>query len=424
MATHVVARAASAAFVVSLLPACFSPPGLASSGGTDTSASSSGDTAASTSTATPTTTDAQDTTLTPSGTATTTPISASSSDTGPGPTDATLTTADDQTTGSSTSTADPSTTDTSASTSETTAPSTCGDGAVDVGEQCDDGNTNDQDGCTNQCLTASCGDGLTFLGVEACDDGNLDDTDACLSTCVLAKCTDGFLQAGVEVCDDGNLDNADHCSNSCLVNLCGNGLEDPNEECDDTNYTPNDGCSPVCKRDAAFVFITDKAFTGAANGNGLSAAKTQCALEAATLETTKPGFQGLGSFFPWMSTTNGTSPDDGFVHSTRPYVRPDGVLIASNWADLIDGNLAAPIRITSSLMNLPDGGMDCSSNLLAWTGTTPAGVVANATCNNWSNMAVFNGVVGSGRASNASWSNCNEQMCSLSARVYCFEQLM
>src|SRR5262245_22524726 len=36
----------------------------------------------------------------------------------------------------------------------------CGDGMVDMGEECDDGNPDDTDACTNACLNAICGDGI------------------------------------------------------------------------------------------------------------------------------------------------------------------------------------------------------------------------------------------------------------------------
>lgn len=61
--------------------------------------------------------------------------------------------------------------------------SSCGDGRVDAGEECDDGNNDDADACTASCTTARCGDGVVQLGVEACDDGNDVDTDTCTSAC-------------------------------------------------------------------------------------------------------------------------------------------------------------------------------------------------------------------------------------------------
>jgi cysteine-rich repeat protein len=56
----------------------------------------------------------------------------------------------------------------------------CGNGTVDPGEECDDGNTNPFDGCTNVCTI--CGNG-TVTAPEACDDGNLIDGDGCNSDC-------------------------------------------------------------------------------------------------------------------------------------------------------------------------------------------------------------------------------------------------
>src|SRR5687768_1300638 len=49
----------------------------------------------------------------------------------------------------------------------------CGNGVIDVDEQCDNGDANsDLSTCTSQCVLASCGDGLVYQGQELCDDGN------------------------------------------------------------------------------------------------------------------------------------------------------------------------------------------------------------------------------------------------------------
>ncbi|NUP07549.1 MAG: hypothetical protein HOW73_15990 [Polyangiaceae bacterium] len=45
----------------------------------------------------------------------------------------------------------------------------CGDSTLQLCEECDDGNEDNGDDCTNLCLDATCGDGLIQDGVETCD---------------------------------------------------------------------------------------------------------------------------------------------------------------------------------------------------------------------------------------------------------------
>lgn len=45
----------------------------------------------------------------------------------------------------------------------------CGNGVVDSGEACDDGNDVDLDGCLASCQVATCGDGFVWAGVEQCE---------------------------------------------------------------------------------------------------------------------------------------------------------------------------------------------------------------------------------------------------------------
>lgn len=54
-----------------------------------------------------------------------------------------------------------------------TASTACGNGRLDSGEQCDDGNSVDTDACTAQCRDARCGDGAIHAGFEMCDGSNL-----------------------------------------------------------------------------------------------------------------------------------------------------------------------------------------------------------------------------------------------------------
>lgn len=109
----------------------------------------------------------------------------------------------------------------------------CGDGSLDPGELCDDGNRDDTDACRLTCGPATCGDGVVQAGVEECDDGNADDGDVCLSSCATARCGDGVLRRGVETCDDGNRDDGDACLSTCVPARCGDGIVRRGvEECD------------------------------------------------------------------------------------------------------------------------------------------------------------------------------------------------
>jgi cysteine-rich repeat protein len=67
-------------------------------------------------------------------------------------------------------------------------PSYCGDGTVQAGEQCDDGNVVNGDGCNADCTTPVCGNGIKEMG-ETCDDGNVTSGDGCSSACLFEGCS-------------------------------------------------------------------------------------------------------------------------------------------------------------------------------------------------------------------------------------------
>lgn len=144
----------------------------------------------------------------------------------------------------------------------------CGDGRLDTarGEQCDDGGNVDDDGCSAGCQrepcddegcrtttrrVRGCGDGVLQreLG-ERCDDGNSEDNDGCASYCQIEHCGDGYRQAG-EDCDPGF--GIPGCSARCEREYCGDGVvqEALNEQCDDGNAEPSDGCDECVSAGAA-----------------------------------------------------------------------------------------------------------------------------------------------------------------------------
>lgn len=151
----------------------------------------------------------------------------------------------------------------------------CGDGVVSAadGEECDDGNLDPTDGCTDSCQYARCGDGILWSGFEACDqlgvpsatcdsdctepecgdllvnlgngeqcdDGNADENDACAS-CQVAFCGDGHLWSGREVCDPAI--DPDTCYGDCTQSACGDGtvVAAAGEVCDDGNVVTESQC--------------------------------------------------------------------------------------------------------------------------------------------------------------------------------------
>ncbi|WP_445453726.1 DUF4215 domain-containing protein [Flavobacterium sp. 25HG05S-40] len=132
----------------------------------------------------------------------------------------------------------------------------CGNGILESGEACDDGNVANNDGCESDCtvtpVISICGNGILESG-EACDDGNIANNDGCESDCtvtpVISICGNGILESG-EACDDGNVANNDGCESDCtvtpVISICGNGILESGEACDDGNVANNDGCESDC----------------------------------------------------------------------------------------------------------------------------------------------------------------------------------
>ena len=177
--------------------------------------------------------------------------------------------------------------------------SVCGDGVLDAGESCDDGNTTNGDGCSSTCeLESVCGNGI-LEGNEVCDDGNTTDGDNCSSTCDAENfCGDGVLNTS-EACDDGNTTNGDGCSSTCeLESVCGNGILEGNEVCDDGNTTDGDNCSSTCDAEnfcGDGVLNTSEACDDGNTTNGDGCSST-CELESLAINEYDIAFTELKSY--------------------------------------------------------------------------------------------------------------------------------
>jgi len=129
----------------------------------------------------------------------------------------------------------------------------CGNYIVNPGEQCDDGNNVDHDGCSATCqVEGFCGNSVIEPG-EECDDGNFTQGDGCTADCQTeVGCGNGRLEVGEE-CDDDNLTDGDGCDALCTDEvpgaLCGNGIHEVGEGCDDGNTASGDGCGVDCRRE-------------------------------------------------------------------------------------------------------------------------------------------------------------------------------
>jgi len=135
-----------------------------------------------------------------------------------------------------------STTTVTTTTSTTTTTNPCGNHQIDAGEECDDGNANDGDGCTRFCtlcgngtvtppetcetpLTCSGGanDGLTCTTTADCPGGfcSTKNVEGCDANCTVPACGNGNV-SGNETCDDGNTDDQDNCPSDCIIDTCTN----------------------------------------------------------------------------------------------------------------------------------------------------------------------------------------------------------
>jgi cysteine-rich repeat protein len=179
----------------------------------------------------------------------------------------------------------------------------CGNNILEAGEQCDDGNIKNGDGCSSGCRTEyqECGNGIIEIN-EECDDGNTETGDGCTPKCVIERpapvCGNGSKETGEE-CDDGNLTNGDGCSAACKTEIpppvCGNGKKETGEDCDDGNLTNGDGCSASCGFEFGFPIpvcgngikeMNEDCDDGnLTNGDGCSAS---CAIEVKPEEPVKP----------------------------------------------------------------------------------------------------------------------------------------
>ena len=122
-------------------------------------------------------------------------------------------------------------------------PPDCGDGIVQVGEECDGSVPPGAPAgavCNpTTCQLEWCGDGIVQEALnEECDGtAGVGPDETCSATCELLTCGDGILNQAWEECDgtDG-VGAGETCSDTCELLICGDGiLNQAWEECDGTD---------------------------------------------------------------------------------------------------------------------------------------------------------------------------------------------
>ena len=106
---------------------------------------------------------------------------------------------------------------------------------------------------------------------EDCDDGNDQIGDGCRPDCSLEVCGDG-INDPQEQCDDGalNSNDPDACRPDCTLPICGDAVQDTSEECDDGNNADGDGCRGNCTLEICGDGIRDAPAEQCDDGNDVS----------------------------------------------------------------------------------------------------------------------------------------------------------
>lgn len=274
-------------------------------------------------------------------------------------------------------------------------------------------------GSTTQAMPTTCGDGVLDPG-EQCDDNNLYPYDACTDFCMEAFCGDSVVQDDVEQCDDGqNGINDDGCFDDCSLPVCGDTSVDFPEECDDGNFDDEDGCEHDCRTTEKIIFVSSGVVSG--KMGGLSGADKYCNdLAGAAFNGPLPGY-----YMAWLSSKD-KSPSTRMMTSKHRYVRADRTPIVESWTELVDGTLFAPIDLDENglkhpgIKPMPDG---CGWSAVH-TNTVASGetFLPDADCGGW-NSTVGKTLAGSMAKGEVDWTEyCYMMDCAIQAPIYCVQQ--
>lgn len=156
------------------------------------------------------------------------------------------------------------------------------------------------------------------------------------------------------------------------------------------------------------IFVTSSGSSGALGGLAGADSRCQQAANNASLG---------GTWKAWLSSST-TSAASRLTHSSVPYRRLDGVVVANDWTELTSGVLA------NSILHDEFGAVQ--TQYQTWTGTASDGSSWTCTlcnCLDWtSGSDVYNGGIGRDSSSNSLWTQFQGVGCSSAIQLYCLEQ--
>lgn len=306
--------------------------------------------------------------------------------------------------GSSTS-GDPTTTTTTATTAELSTdlpepPPACGNGIVEPGESCDEGEDNgDTRDCTSTCAHAVCGDGL--VRSEPSNPGDVEGCDA-------GEANQDGMYGG--------------CQTDCTPGpFCGDGVVDDGfEECEPTVDDGGPACMQDCFYEGRVVFVSSVAFAGnftnfVVEGTGLDGGDEACRQLASLAELSRPE-----SFHAWLGSADG-SPVDRIspkIHDASAHVRlVDGTIVAMDWPSFVSST-------HDHAIDLDETG-EPVDNELVWTGVDVSGQANEYACHAWSSdLAEEIGAFGCTAYADERWTEFGYDFCSYMFRLYCIQTAM
>ncbi|MFO0677028.1 MAG: DUF1554 domain-containing protein [Polyangiaceae bacterium] len=154
------------------------------------------------------------------------------------------------------------------------------------------------------------------------------------------------------------------------------------------------------------AFTTSATYAG--NLGGIFGADQKCQALA-----TAANFRG--TYKAWISdSVNAVAVR--LTRSPLPYVMQNGVSIANDWADIIDGSLRATFQVDETGATVPSN--------IPWTGTLGNGTASAANCSNWTSSANIGvqGGYGSSTVFTSGWTYTGDGFCNVVHRLYCLQQ--